>query len=251
MLIREAIILAAGLGTRIRSHAGDTPKPLVKVLGIPLITYSLASLLNAGVKHFYIVVNPKSHAPIAQFIDAIGIDAQIIVNEKPERGNGYSLILGMEFVRDMFFLSMSDHIYDPRIPNILLRSANEFDVIIGVDSSPSYISVNEATKVLVNKGMALDIGKHIPKYTHIDIGLFIMKKELYDLYRDYAKRNRIVELSSLIKHSINSGKQVAIADINGLPWIDIDTVDDLYRAENNAQDLLQRAIDVVYKYINL
>ncbi|MCD6368554.1 MAG: NTP transferase domain-containing protein [Thermoproteales archaeon] len=250
MAIREAVILAAGYGSRIRGAAGDTPKPLITVHGIPLIAYSLASLLNAGVKHFYIVVNPKSRTSITRFMDTVGIDAEVIVNEAPERGNGYSLILGMEHVKDVFFLSMSDHIYDPKIPG-LLYSTREFDVIIGVDSNPRYISVDEATKVLVDRGVALDIGKKIPRYTHIDIGLFIMKRSLYEFYRDYAERNQVVELSSLIKHSISSGKRVAVADIGGLPWIDVDTVNDLRRAENEAHDLLGRAVETVRRHLTL
>jgi MurNAc alpha-1-phosphate uridylyltransferase len=52
---KSAIVLAAGLGTRMRPHNGQIPKPLVTVCGKSLIDYGLDRLAEAGVKH--VVVN--------------------------------------------------------------------------------------------------------------------------------------------------------------------------------------------------
>lgn len=45
-----AVILAGGLGTRLRSIVSDVPKVLAKVLGRPFITYLLDQLAQAGVR---------------------------------------------------------------------------------------------------------------------------------------------------------------------------------------------------------
>lgn len=45
-----AMIMAAGLGKRMRGYSNDIPKPLVEVAGEPLISYSLALLKRAGIK---------------------------------------------------------------------------------------------------------------------------------------------------------------------------------------------------------
>jgi len=253
MLIREAIILAAGLGTRMRSHITGVPKPLIRVSEIPLILYTIASLLNAGVEHFHIVVNPKSYEPISEALGEIDVNVDFIINNEPERGNGYSLLLGMKNVKDRFFLSMSDHIYDPKIP-IALLSANvdyDFDILIGADSNPRYVNMDEATKIFTQEGHAKQIGKNLAQYTHIDIGLFIMKRDMYDVYSNYATHNHEVELSSLIQYSIEQGKRVLIVDIHGLPWIDIDTIEDLHRARTIAKTLIERATTIVRKYIGV
>lgn len=62
MTITTAMILAAGLGTRMRPITDTVPKPLVEVAGKPLIAYGLEALVGAGVNH--IVVNVHYLAPI-------------------------------------------------------------------------------------------------------------------------------------------------------------------------------------------
>jgi MurNAc alpha-1-phosphate uridylyltransferase len=54
---RRAMVLAAGLGTRMRPFNGHVPKPLVQVGGKPLIDYVLDRLANAGVERAVVNVH--------------------------------------------------------------------------------------------------------------------------------------------------------------------------------------------------
>lgn len=55
-MIKEAIILAGGLGTRLRSVMSDVPKCMAPVAGKPFLHYVLDFLQNSGVQHFVISV---------------------------------------------------------------------------------------------------------------------------------------------------------------------------------------------------
>jgi mannose-1-phosphate guanylyltransferase len=52
--IKQAFVLGAGLGTRLRSLTGELPKPLVPIFQKPLITFALDHLLDFGVEKFFI-----------------------------------------------------------------------------------------------------------------------------------------------------------------------------------------------------
>lgn len=59
-MIDQAMVLAAGLGTRFRAVSGDLPKPLVPVAGKPLIDWTLDMLATGGVAHAVVNVHYKA-----------------------------------------------------------------------------------------------------------------------------------------------------------------------------------------------
>ena len=51
-MIKDAIILAGGLGTRLRSAVPELPKCMAPVNGKPFLHYVIANLHNEGIEHF-------------------------------------------------------------------------------------------------------------------------------------------------------------------------------------------------------
>lgn len=56
MTVRQAVILAAGLGSRLGSHTHQLPKCLVPISGRPIIDYLVSDLLALGVEEIVVVV---------------------------------------------------------------------------------------------------------------------------------------------------------------------------------------------------
>ncbi|HEX8461188.1 MAG TPA: nucleotidyltransferase family protein [Segetibacter sp.] len=68
MVIREAIILAGGLGTRLRSVVPELPKCMAPVNEKPFLTYVINHLLSQGITHFIFSLGYKSEA-IVEFLE--------------------------------------------------------------------------------------------------------------------------------------------------------------------------------------
>lgn len=57
--ITAALLMAAGMGVRIRPLSNETPKPLISVRGTPLIETNMQALVKAGIERIYITVGYK------------------------------------------------------------------------------------------------------------------------------------------------------------------------------------------------
>lgn len=63
----EAVVLAGGLGTRLRSAVADLPKSMAPVAGKPFLVYTLNMLRKAGVTHVVLAVGYKHEAIVSHF----------------------------------------------------------------------------------------------------------------------------------------------------------------------------------------
>jgi len=82
--ITEAIILAGGLGTRLRSAVPDLPKCMAPVNGIPFITYVIDGLRAQGIEKFIFALGYKSET-IVQFVEEVypQLQVQYSLEEEP------------------------------------------------------------------------------------------------------------------------------------------------------------------------
>src|SRR5689334_23236816 len=65
--IKQAFVLGAGLGTRLRPLTDELPKPLVPVFQKPLITFALDHLIDSGIERFFINTHRLPEMFVAAF----------------------------------------------------------------------------------------------------------------------------------------------------------------------------------------
>ena len=80
---RTAMVLAAGLGLRMRPLTADRPKALVEVAGKPLIDHMLDRLAGVGVTRA--IVNVHAFADLLEAHLKLRADMEIIVSDERER----------------------------------------------------------------------------------------------------------------------------------------------------------------------
>ena len=150
----QAIILAAGVGSRLKSVTGGLSKALIEIGGRPLIHHQLEALADHGIGPVLVVLGYQAGDVAA----AIGNRAETIVNQRyAETNSVYSLGLAREWVTGPFILLNCDLLFDPKILDHLLATPGNALVY---DSTSS--RGREQTKVAVKRGRVVDIGKDLP-----------------------------------------------------------------------------------------
>jgi N-acetyl-alpha-D-muramate 1-phosphate uridylyltransferase len=123
-----AIVLAAGLGTRMRPYNGVIPKPLVEVGGKPLIDYSLDRLADAGVERAVVNVHYLADA-LERHLSSRKTPQIVISDERGTLlGTGGGIAKALPRLGDApFFLVNSDTLWLDGVKPNLTRLADAFD----------------------------------------------------------------------------------------------------------------------------
>src|SRR5258706_3056824 len=110
--VNKCLILAAGNGSRIASVSGGVPKPLVRLLGIPLLEHVMTSCQEAGITRFVIVVGYRADLIRRWFAGRPldGISVTLIENPEYDNANGVSALAAKDELQNPFSLLMSDSI---------------------------------------------------------------------------------------------------------------------------------------------
>ena len=237
----ESVILMAGSGSRLRGSDKTFLKPLVPVLGRPLICYTIDALVHAGIKKANFVVGYQSSrmaAAIKQLIPS-ELEPCFIENRDWQKQNGVSLLTAANQVTSPFLLTMSDHLFDQSIVELLVRDAVLDQLNVAIDRKlDSIFDVDDAMKVQTRSGQILKIGKDLPVYDAIDTGLFICPLDIFD-HLERAKCGGDCSLADGVRSMASEGKARAV-DIGNAWWQDIDTPEMLACAETQLRSRLAR-----------
>ncbi len=259
-LISEAVILMAGKGSRLRQGYGGQAggqarlrgssktflKPFVLVLGRPLISHTLETLMCAKIKTVHFVVGYESERMIAQVKQLIpsGVNVSFVENRDWRKQNGISLLAAAGKVGAPFLLTMSDHLFDEAVVGRLLDNFDPDVLNIAVDRKlDSIFDLHDAMKLQTRGNRVTGIGKDLPDYDAIDTGLFVCPLQIFD-YLDRAKSDNSendCSLADAVRLMAGDDKVRAI-DIGKSWWQDVDTPRMLEHAE---EEMTRRALHSV------
>lgn len=112
-MIREAVILAGGLGTRLRSVVADVPKCMAPVAGRPFLSYVIAYLQKQGVQRCIFSLGFKSEI-ITSFLEKefASLEKEIVTEREPlGTGGGIKLACSQVKASDVLILN-GDTLFD-------------------------------------------------------------------------------------------------------------------------------------------
>ncbi|MGA8087476.1 MAG: NTP transferase domain-containing protein [Terracidiphilus sp.] len=220
-----ALILAAGNGSRMAGRSGELPKPLVNMNGKPLLEHVLLGARAAGIERFIIVIGYRGHA-IKQWYESRpipGIEVTWIANPEYKKDNGISVLRAKKVIRENFLLLMADHLFEPETARSLLSEPfGSEEVILGVDTNICRVfDIDDATKVRLEDGHVMEIGKALRNYNALDTGMFHCSPALFD-WLELAAVNGNCSLSDGLRLMVQKGTFKGF-DIGAAQWQDCDT----------------------------
>jgi choline kinase len=222
----EALIIAAGYGSRLRDISES--KPLTPVAGIPLLELGLRQAVAAGASRVVVVTGHEAaalEAALPALADRAGVP--VLAERVPDwsKPNGFSVMAGAARIAGDYLLMMADHIFAaPILQQLAGVGAPDRGVTLAIDrrvTSP-LIDPDDATWVKLDEaGFIRAIGKTISDYDAVDCGAFLATPELAAAIAAAVAAGRPGSLSDGMQRLADAGR-AATMDIGDAWWLDVD-----------------------------
>lgn len=224
-----AVILAAGKGTRMGGLTRETPKPMLRVKGKPLLEHILERLAAAGVQRFCVVVGYRHEMIEEHFRDwPVPIEFRI---QEPVDGSGSAARLARDFVgNESFLLSYADILCEPA-EYVRCGSVLDKNAAAGVLAVKRVDDPWQGAAVYEESGRIREIIEKPPRGTSTthwnSAGFYAFRPTLFEyLDRIRPSARNEYELTSALDLMLEDGLELRISPIEG-EWRDVGRPEDL------------------------
>ena len=243
----KVIILAAGMGSRLRPLTNDKPKCMIKLLDQTLIERQIKIFHSYGINDITIVTGYKS-----KVVDIPDVNYVNNVNYETTNMNE-SLFRALKPSNSSVLVTYGDIVFEPKIVQQMLEITNDIRLAVRINWKEYYQNrtmhpLSEAENVLIENGRILEIRKNISKsLENQQVGEFLgiallssdQIKILLEKYSDL-KKNHVgtfhsssslsnAYLTDMLQEMINC-TAVKPVFIEG-KWFEVDTPEDLKNTE--------------------
>jgi len=222
----DAVIMAGGLGSRLRPLTNNTPKPLLKVGGKEIISYNFDRLLQYGITRQYVSVNYLANQ-IEEFCNNYNDNINFrMIKETEFLGTAGALSLIDDFHNDTILLMNSDILtnidYEDFYKSFLEKNAD-----IMVASIPYQVNLPYA--IFEEEDRVVNSFKEKPNFTYYaNAGIYMIKKELLNNIPQEEVYNATDLMEDVIK---NKGKLIHYPIRQY--WLDVGKHEDFEKAQKD------------------
>lgn len=232
-MVRKAIVLAAGFGTRLRPLTATVPKPLLPVWGETMLGRIVASLRAKGVED--IAVNCHYLAPqIEEWCRENGCRASV---ETEILGTGGAVNPLREWIGgERFYLVNGDIVVDG-VENADLEAALDSKPLAGTSNIAAALVTEEGPRTieiepessLVTNWASFEPGAN---GTFTYCGFALLEPEILD----YVKPDGFSTIIEAYEKAMMEGKFVKAVECDGLLWTDAGTVESYIEVNESGED---------------
>jgi D-glycero-alpha-D-manno-heptose 1-phosphate guanylyltransferase len=236
--MKTAVILAGGLGTRLKTVVSDVPKPMAPINGRPFLEYLMNYWIKQGINNFILAVGYKKEIIINHFNNEFKSATIEYVIENSPLGTGGGLVnvvRSIENLPETFLVINGDTFFEANLPRLYkLHYKHHADVTFSLFQSDT---VGRYMGIFVNKKK---IEYLIPDYEGTDGlkngGVYIVQRNIFDNFDN--NRNISFE-NDIICSMLQNNKKLCGIEFKSR-FIDIGVPDDFKKAQSflTTMDLL-------------
>ena len=234
-MIENALILAAGKGTRMWPLTENSPKPLLPICGLPIIERQIQEMKKVGVKKIYVLIGYRMKE-LSDYLGETkyGIDIQYIVQGE-QKGTGHAVNQAKNIIKGNFYCINGDLIVDSKNLERLKEKENNLTMMVTNVKDGSNFGVIES-----NNGRLISINeKGISGKSTINAGVFLFNEKIFDAINNIEKSIRgEYELTDALQYISND---IHILEYQGF-WKDIGAPWDLITASEKYMHNLKNQI---------
>jgi dTDP-glucose pyrophosphorylase/predicted transcriptional regulator len=226
-----AVIMAGGLGERLRPMTNDTPKPMLHVGGRPILFTLLDQLLVEEFESIYVSVNYKSDIVVKAVSDIPRYKSRVqFIYEKKRMGTAGSLSLLPERPPGAFVVINGDLLTSVSLPEMVsfhMLDENLITVALKKEdyNIPYGVADLEGTRII---GM-----KEKPAYSFfINTGAYVLEPSVIDMLPP----GEPCDMTDLIDRALADDLRVGSFPVHEY-WLDIGTPAQLEKAQEDYSDL--------------
>lgn len=222
----RVILMAGGLGTRLRPLTQDIPKPLLKVGNKPILETIIKNFANHGFVNITISLNYKGEMIKDYFGDGSDFGVNIdYIEENMRLGTAGALSLIENKPNEAFFVMNADLLTDVNFSHLLdFHSFSNSDATMCVREYEyqvpyGVIEVEESNVTSI-------VEKPIQKF-FVNAGIYVLSPKVFD----YIPKNEFYDMPTLFNIFIEKEKKVISFPIHEY-WLDIGRMSDFEQAQS-------------------
>jgi len=230
----NAVLLAAGLGSRLGSLTRELPKALIPVGGKPLLAHALAFAGSLRPSRI-IVVGGFCFPLVEEAVAGLRRDLPVELVENPQfrDGNLVSLLTAKPLIAEGFLVMNVDHIYRPAIAKVVVADVERVTAFIDTDRK---LGDDDMKVERGADGRIAAIAKTLSKFDCGYVGMTRVPTAMLGRYfaeadRALAEEGRAIHVERILARLAKTEDAPACRDISGHGWLEVDTPDERAGAE--------------------